>query len=377
MSRFLISCGGTGGHLSPGIALAEGLTERGHIVRLLISEKKVDARLIGKYPALEFEAIPGAGFSWRPSAFVRFFWQQARGFLKSLGLLRRFKPDTVIGFGGFTSVAFLAAGAVTGLPVVLHEANRIPGRAVRLMARFARRVYVPPGVRLAPLSADVIREAGLPVRREFSREPAGGARVKLGLEARQPVVVVLGGSQGATPLNDWARQEVASLGADGVQVYCVTGPGKGEPERLEMRSQAGAIVRHVFAPFSDQMATLLSAADLVVSRAGAGTIAELMRTGTPALLIPYPFAADNHQAANADYFRQQRCGEVLPQENLSELTGRVRRLLLAEEEREAFRINLARLGSLNPLPAIVADLEEIARHGKGGAAMLPGTAGLA
>lgn len=377
MSRFLISCGGTGGHLSPGIALAEGLTERGHVVRLLISQKKVDARLIEKYPALAFERIPGTGFSWQPVALARFVWQQTRGFLKSLGLVRRFKPDAVIGFGGFTSAAFIAAGAVIGLPVVLHEANRVPGRAIRLMGRFARRVYLPAGVSLASLSGDVVREVGLPVRREFTREPAGEARKKLGLEAAQRVVVVLGGSQGASPLNDWARRETVSLAAEGVQIYCVTGLGKGEPERLEMRSKAGAVVRHVFAPFSDQMATLLSAADLVVSRAGAGTIAELVRTGTPAVLIPYPFAADNHQAANADYFQQQRCGDVVSQENLSELTGRVGHFLFADDELVAFRNNLERLDRLNPLPAMVADLEEIARRGKRGTAILPGTAGLA
>ncbi len=377
MSRFLISCGGTGGHLSPGIALAEGLIERGHAVRLLISRKKVDARLIGKYPALDFECLPGTGFSWQPVALARFAWQQTRGFLASLGLVRRFKPDAVVGFGGFTSAAFIAAGAVIGLPVVLHEANRVPGRAVRAMGRFARRVYLPAGVSLSALSQDVVREAGLPVRREFGRQPAEPARKELGLEASGRVVVVLGGSQGASPLNDWARRETVSLAAEGVQIYCVTGLGKGESERMEMRSKAGARVRHVFSPFSDRMPTLLSAADLVVSRAGAGTIAELVRTGTPALLVPYPFAADNHQALNADYFQRQGCGEVVPQENLSALTGRVRHLLGADDERAAFRRNLERLDRLNPLPTMVADLEEIARRGKRGTAILPGTAGLA
>ena len=377
MSRFLISCGGTGGHLSPGIALAEGLIARGHRVRLLISRKKVDARLIEKYSNLEFESVPGTGFSWRPVELARFLWQQSLGFLKSLGLVRRFKPDAVIGFGGFTSAAFIAAGAFTGLPVVLHEANRVPGRAIRLMGRFARRVYLPPGVRMPALSGDAVREAALPVRREFKREPVGDARKRLGLGASQPVVVVLGGSQGAAPLNDWARRDLDVLSADGIQVYCVTGQGKGATEQIEMVSSSGDCVRHVFVPFSDQMATLLSAADLVVSRAGAGTIAELVRIGTPALLIPYPFAADNHQEANAEYFAAQGCGEVLSQENLHELTGRVRRHLASAETRAQFRTNLERLDHDDPLPAMVADLEEIARSDGRGTAILPGTAGIA
>ncbi|MBP7142152.1 MAG: UDP-N-acetylglucosamine--N-acetylmuramyl-(pentapeptide) pyrophosphoryl-undecaprenol N-acetylglucosamine transferase [Opitutaceae bacterium] len=377
MSRFLISCGGTGGHLAPGIALAEGLIARGHRVRLLISRKKVDARLIEKYANMEFEPVPGTGFSWRPVELVRFLWQQSLGFLKSLRLVRHFKPDAVIGFGGFTSAAFIAAGAFTGLPVVLHEANRVPGRAIRLMGRFARRVYLPPGVTLPTMSVDAVREAALPVRREFRREAVGDARRLLGLEESRPVVVVLGGSQGAAPLNDWARRALGTLTADGIQVYCVTGQGKGSAERIEMASAAGERVRHVFVPFSDQMATLLSAADLVVSRAGAGTLAELMRIGTPAVLVPYPFAADNHQEANADYFAGQGCGEVLSQENLEELTGRVQKYLASAEIRALFRANLGRLDRADPLPAMVADLEEIARHNGRGTAILPGTAGLA
>lgn len=377
MSRFLISCGGTGGHLSPGIALAEGLIARGHRVRLLISQKKVDARLIEKYANLEFEPIPGTGFSWRPVQLVRFLWQQSRGFLKSLSLVRRFKPDAVIGFGGFTSAAFIAAGAFTGLPVVLHEANRVPGRAVRLMGQFARRVYLPPGVSMSRLSDDVVREAALPVRREFRREPTGEARKQLGLEEARRVVVVLGGSQGAAPLNTWARSALDTLTAEGIQVYCVTGQGKGAAEHFDKVSNSGERVRHVFVPFSDQMATLYSAADLVVSRAGAGTLAELMRIGTPAVLVPYPFAADNHQDANAEYFVGQGCGDVLSQEDLGELTRRVRRYFSSGEIRAQFRASFGRVDRTDPVPAMVADLEEIARRDGRGTAILPGTTGLA
>ncbi|MBE7539444.1 MAG: UDP-N-acetylglucosamine--N-acetylmuramyl-(pentapeptide) pyrophosphoryl-undecaprenol N-acetylglucosamine transferase [Opitutaceae bacterium] len=377
MSRFLISCGGTGGHLSPGIALAEGLVDRGHAVRILVSRKRVDARLIEKYANLEFDSIPGAGFSLRPSELARFLSQQALGFLKSVRLMRRFRPDAVVGFGGFTSAAFIAAGAMTGIPVVLHEANRIPGRAIRLMGRFARRVYLPAGVRLSSLSRNVVREAGLPVRREFKREDAREARLQLGLEESRPVVAVLGGSQGATALNDWARCELGVLGADGVQVYCVTGLGKGAPERIEIVSAAGDRVRHVFAPFCDRMATLLSATDLVVSRAGAGTLAELVRIGTPAVLIPFPFAADNHQDANADYFLQQGCGEVVSQDRLHTLTERVRSLLTTDGRRALFRSNLERLDRVDPLPSMITDLEEIVHRDKRGATLLPGTLGLA
>jgi len=377
VSRFLISCGGTGGHLSPGIALAERLKDRGHSVRLLISQKKVDSRLVEKYPHLEFERLPGVGFSAHPVEVIRFFWHQSRGLLVSLRLLRRFRPDVVVGFGGFTSAAFIASGALLGVPVVLHEANRVPGRATRVLSRFARRVYLPTGVALSSVGADILREVGLPVRREFQREPVEQARLTLGLKPNVPVVAVLGGSQGATPLNDWARRELPGLAASGIQVYCVTGMGKGAAEEIDLKARGGKEVKAVFAPFCDRMSTLLSAADLVVSRAGAGTLAELIRSQAPALLIPYPQAADNHQAANAEYFARQGCGEVVDQEDLSSLGERVLALFSEPASLAQFRENLQRLNRIDPLDYMVSDLEGIARSGGKGGTVFSSTAGLA
>ena len=139
MSRLLISCGGTGGHLSPGISLAEGLRARGHEVVLLISEKKVDARLAEKYPELRFERMPGTGFSWQPIPFVRCLVSQGRAFLFCLRLIRRMSPDAIVGFGGFTSAPAVLAGRWRRVPVALHECNRVPGRAIRTLGRIWRR----------------------------------------------------------------------------------------------------------------------------------------------------------------------------------------------------------------------------------------------
>ena len=138
MSRFLISCGGTGGHLAPGIALAEGLHARDHETRLLISEKKVDARLVEKYPALTFLRVPGSPFGWSPRILLRCLGSQFRGVRFCLQLARTWRPDVIVGFGGFTSAPAVLAGRLLGIPVALHEANRVPGRAVRTLGRFAR-----------------------------------------------------------------------------------------------------------------------------------------------------------------------------------------------------------------------------------------------
>jgi len=373
VSRFLLSCGGTGGHLAPGIALAEALVDRGHRVKLLISRKQVDARLIEKYPHLDFVRISGAGLSANPRALARFVVQQASGFWSGARLVRSFRPDAVVGFGGFTSAAFIAAGALLGVPVVLHEANRVPGRAIRVLGRFALRVYLPPGVGLAGVRAEAIREVGLPVRREFQREPAATAREALGLESGQRVVVILGGSQGASPLNDWVRRELPLLAAEGIQTYCVTGLGKGAPETLTLRSREGHTVRAVFAAFSDRMSRVLSAADLAVSRAGAGTLAELIRAETPAVLVPYPQAADNHQAANAAAFVHGGGGRLVPQERLGDLTSHVLELLADDDALAAHRACLRQLDRADALGLMVGDLEAIAQTRKGQPPVADGT----
>lgn len=358
MSRhFLLSCGGTGGHLSPGIALAEGLLKRGHRATLLISHKKVDTRLVEKYPHLTFRRIPGAPFSLRPFGLLRFVAQQSLGFWSSFKLVRTSRPDGIIGFGGFTTTSIILAGALFKVPVALHEANRVPGRAIRLLGRLARRVYVPPGVRLPDVRLSALYPMGLPVRKEIVRQSRDEARSALGLDPQQSVLVILGGSQGASKLNDWARQKAQALAFEGIQIYCVTGLDKGEVGEKSFTSRTGQPVKMNFVPFSDRMGVLLSAADLVVSRAGAGTIAELIRCQTPAILIPYPHAADNHQWANARYFEQQGGGIVVSQDHMGDLTREVRDVIFNEWLIRKFRANLQRMDRANSLEEMLDDLE--------------------
>jgi UDP-N-acetylglucosamine--N-acetylmuramyl-(pentapeptide) pyrophosphoryl-undecaprenol N-acetylglucosamine transferase len=359
MKRFLISCGGTGGHLSPGIALGEALVARGHKATLLISNKKVDARLIEKYAHLTFLRIPGAPFTLNPVGFARFFFKQSVAFFFGVNLVRKQRPDAIIGFGGFTTSSVIVAGALFNVPVVLHEANRVPGRAIRLLGRLARRVYLPPGVRLPDVRMSALRHMGLPVRKEIVREPREAALQAFGLDPHFSVLVVLGGSQGATPLNDWACKNAESLALEGVQVCCVTGLGKREPEVLNFRTRRGEPIKATFFPFCDRMGALLSAADLVVSRAGAGTIAELIRCTTPAILIPYPFAADNHQWANARFFEMQGGGLVIAQERLKDLTGEVHDVVFNDWLMRKFKANLQRMDRANSLDNMLDDLEEL------------------
>ncbi|MSU49972.1 MAG: UDP-N-acetylglucosamine--N-acetylmuramyl-(pentapeptide) pyrophosphoryl-undecaprenol N-acetylglucosamine transferase [Opitutus sp.] len=363
MSRFLISCGGTGGHLSPGISLAEGLHDRGHETLLLISQKEVDARLIAKYPQLRFERMPGTGFSWQPWKLLKCVATQTQAFWFCLRLIRRTRSDAVVGFGGFTSAPVVLAAWIAGVRSALHESNRVPGLAIRALGRFARRVYLPPGIRIRGIRASATRHVGLPVRREIVRQPATAARAALGLDPHQRVLVVLGGSQGASPLNDWARAHLQTFASEGIQLLVITGLGKGREGIIELKTKSGAPARAVFTAFSDRMATVMAAADLVVSRAGAGTLAELIRCETPAILVPYPHAADDHQQANAAYFERQGGGLVVSQTQLGQLHAEVLDVVFNDWLLRKFRGNLQRMDRANSLDLMLADLEEIARGG--------------
>ena len=332
---------------------------RGHRVTLLISQKKVDSRLIEKYPDLRFERVAGTPFSWHPVKFLRCLGSQIRGVFFCLRLGRILRPDGIVGFGGFGSAPAVLAGRMLGVPSVLHESNRVPGLAIRALGRFARRVYLPPGIRLASVRSAATRHVGLPVRREIVRSSPDTARAALGLEPNQKVLAILGGSQGASSLNEWARRELPSLAAEGIQVYCVTGLGKGLPETHELRARNGAVIRAVFTPFCDRVAELLSAADLVVSRAGAGTLAELIRCETPALLVPFPHAADDHQRANAAFFERQGGGVVVAQTALDRLHAEVLDVIFNDWLLGKFRSNLKRMDRANSLELMLHDLEEI------------------
>lgn len=355
----MIVCGGTGGHLAPGIAVAEGLIKRGHEVRLLVSKKEVDGRLLQKYPNLSYTRVPAAPLLIRPLGILRFLLFQASGTLACISLFQREKPNLVLGFGGYTSFGAVIASAFLGIPVVLHEANRRVGRAIRLLKRFAYRLSLPDGIRVSGVDLNRIDHHGFPVRDEIRRISRETAARQLGISPEGKWLMVLGGSQGASALNQWVRDHFESLAADGIQIFCLTGPGKGSEGTVETRSAAGKPVRVVYQSFTDNMAAVLSAADLVVSRAGAGTIAELVQCIKPSILVPYPHAADNHQLANARYLESQGGCIVVEQANLANLREEVRDAIFNDWLLEKFRFNLKRLSEIESRERIVEDLEAI------------------
>lgn len=356
MSKIIIACGGTGGHLAPGIAVAEVLQERGHTCLLLISHKQVDSALVEKYEYLDFVKTPGRAFSGGLMQRLAFVGSMVSGFFASRRMLREEKPDLVLLFGGFLSIGLGLASQLKGIPVALHEANCRPGRAVRLIKHLATRIYLPEGLRLRGIPPGRIRYFGYPVRQEIKHSLKADAWKRLGIKVPNKLLVVIGGSQGAAALNNWVTHNFEILAKAGISLYCVTGLGNSSTSTIHEVGRGGDNITATLVPFSSQMGDVISAADLVVSRAGAGSIAEITRCRAPAILVPYPYAADDHQQANALAHEQHGAGILLPQDRLDELTAEVIDLMFNDWLLAKFKSNLERLDRFDSSERIASDL---------------------
>lgn len=359
MSKIVIACGGTGGHLAPGIAVAEVLQAQGHDCRLLISQKQVDSALIAKYSHLNFHKTPGRAFAGGIMARFASILGVISGYVFSRKFIRTEEPDLVLLFGGFLSVGLGVAARFAGIPVALHEANCHPGKAIRLVKCIATRVYLPEGVRLKGVQPASTRYLGYPVRQDVKHSLKADAWKRLGITVPNKLLVVIGGSQGASALNDWVTQSFGELARAGISVYCVTGLGKSTKSTIHEVARNGDDITATLVPFSDNMGDVISAADLVVSRAGAGSIAEIVRCRAPSILIPYPYAADNHQEANARMHEQHGAGLVLDQANIDQLTAEVMDLIFNDWLLSKFKSNLERLDRFDSCTCIANDLLEL------------------
>jgi UDP-N-acetylglucosamine--N-acetylmuramyl-(pentapeptide) pyrophosphoryl-undecaprenol N-acetylglucosamine transferase len=295
-TRWVIAGGGTGGHVTPALALGEAIKNRGDSVLF-----------IGSAHGLESKLVPDAGFELEtlPSQQVmgRSLIGRLRGALSILcsvvpasRAIRRFEADAVISVGGYAAMPAALAARLTGRPLFLVEPNAHPGRVNRMTARFARSVFVgfESARGLLPRRTETIC-LGVPLRRALLRAFDGQ-----GEGARTPTtplrILVFGGSQGARQLNEGVPEALMRLSPNTIDVFHQT--GEADREAVTRRYADAGIAAEVVA-FERNMATRYRWADLAICRAGALTVAELALAGMPALLAPYPFAADDHQAANA------------------------------------------------------------------------------
>ena len=310
--RLLVAGGGTGGHLFPGIAVADEVVRRGG-----------EVLFVGTSRGIETRAVPTAGYALETlevSGLKRMgLWGTVRGLgrvplaiARSIGMLRRFKPELVLGVGGYASGPMVLAAVLLGYPTAIQEQNSVPGITNRVLGRLVRAVFIAfeDAARFFP--ARKIERLGNPVRQKIVAALQGAG--KTGGTAEKSRIFVVGGSQGARAVSDLVTAAVAALAAAGIDFALVHQTGGADLDRIQERYRELGLADHVAVKaFIEDMAAAYAEADFVVARAGALTLAELAIAGKPAILIPLPTAADDHQRKNAAQFASAGAALVLDQ----------------------------------------------------------------
>jgi UDP-N-acetylglucosamine--N-acetylmuramyl-(pentapeptide) pyrophosphoryl-undecaprenol N-acetylglucosamine transferase len=340
--RAAIACGGTGGHLFPGLAVADELLERGCRVTLLISPKEVDQQAVKGVTGVEVVTLPAVGLVRGGAlAFLRGFRD---GYRRARMEFRQLPPQAALAMGGFTSAPPILAARRIGARTFLHESNTVPGRANRWLSWIVDCAFVGFPSTAAQLHSRGTKVTGTPVRRQLSAQDAGTCRAALGLDPTRQVILVMGGSQGASAINQLVMDllPLAVQAAPNWQWFHLCGDADlARVTSAYAASGATAVVQS----FCTQMHLALSAATAAISRAGASSLAELAEFQVPAVLIPYPAATDNHQHHNARAFEESGAAILLPQKSATPqgLMEALRVLLQDPVQRERMQQALARL----------------------------------
>lgn len=301
--RLLLTGGGTGGHLFPAIAAAEELCSRlpGAEVLFVGTHRKMDTTSLNRY-GYRVKSIHCYGLKGKSVPhLIKALLTLPLSFVEAALNVIRFRPDVVLGVGGYVTGPVIAAAKMLGKRTVIHEQNSIPGLANRKLGRFADKICIslPGSASYFPQKKTVF--TGNPVRRPIL-DLAATVKEEDGKEGRD-TLLVLGGSQGAHRVNELVVEALCGQKfSQPIRVIHQTGLADCDMVR-EQYSRHG--MECVVEPFFTDMAAVYSQADILVSRAGATTLAELAVLGKPAILIPYPHAADNHQHVNADYYAKQ------------------------------------------------------------------------
>jgi len=305
-----IACGGTGGHLFPGVAVAEQLVARGCEVSLLISPKEVDQQAVKSARGVKVLTLPAVALQHGSRlAFAFGFWKSLRAAKK---LFRENPPHAVLAMGGFTSAPPILAARSAGAKTFLHESNTIPGRANRWLARRVDQAFVGFPQAAARLHARETTVTGTPVRAEFRPRDRAGSRAALKLDPAKPVVLVMGGSQGASGINDLIIAALPQFAARAPECQWLHLAGSYDLEKVKRAYASHGMTAQVHA-FLSEMDLALGAANVAVSRAGASSLAEIAAVRVPSVLMPFPQAADDHQLHNAKAFAETGAALLLEQ----------------------------------------------------------------
>lgn len=304
----LVMAGGTGGHIFPGLAVAHVLREQGWQVHWLGAPHSMEARLVAPQgfalETIEFSGVRGKGamtLALLPLRLLKAFWQ-------ALSVIRRIQPDVVVGLGGYISFPGGMMAVLAGKPLLLHEQNSVAGMANRILARVADKVFC-----AFPNVLPQAQWVGNPLREAFLCQPEPVQRFSGRSGALR--ILVVGGSLGAKALNDIVPQALALL-PENARPVVVHQSGAKQIDALRANYAAAGITAQL-TPFIDDMAQAFADADLIICRAGASTVTEIAAVGAAAIYVPFPYAVDDHQTANARFLVDAGAGWLLPQSALN------------------------------------------------------------
>lgn len=365
--RVIVTGGGTGGHIYPALAIAKG-----------IEGKYPGAEIIyvGTGGGLEADIVPQTGYPFKKiniaAGFARkltlknfkVLWQAGGGLVEARKIIKQFKPDIVIGTGGYVSGSVVMAAVLSRTPTLIHEQNALPGITNKILARFVTTVAVTFEDSIARFPSKTrIHLTGLPVRPETFSVDKEQAYARLNLQADKPVVLVFGGSRGARKINN-ALLTVLKQPIDAVQIMLVTGK-KEYQSYLQTLGDAGIVLDNSgnidIIPYLYNMPDALAVADLVICRAGAATLAELTALGLPSILIPYPYAAENHQEYNARALAERGAAIMIKDQQLTGdlLVNKINDLLSNPHKLAEMATSSGSMGRPQALPEILTLIDAI------------------
>ncbi len=368
--RIAIAAGGTAGHVNPALALAEELRERGHEVRFFGETRRLEGRL-----------VPQAGFDFYPVEVTGFDRQKPWTLITALvhlaheerRLVRAFeadpalKPDVAIGFGAYVELPLVRAAARLGIPYALHEQNSVPGLANKQSAKGASLIGIAqPSVadvfKKQGARADAIKMVGNPVRPSVLAGDRARGRAGLGVPEDATMLLVFGGSLGAHHINArMAQLKDELLALDGVYVLHSAGADDFEATRDALALTSAEQERYRVVEYIENMGDVLAASDLVLSRSGASSVAEIAALAVPSILVPYPFATADHQTTNARYLVDEGAAVMFADAEIDSLAFKERLLgLLADADARAAMRDAARgLGQDRAAARLADALEEL------------------
>jgi len=315
--KILIVAGGTGGHILPAMALAREIKIRnvGQVLFVISSRKQDKDIIAGK--DIDFAALPISSLqSKNVFAVLGFIIRLFAGTIGSIAILLRFKPDAVVGFGGYVSGPIVLLASLAGIKTIIHEQNAYPGKANRILAKFVNRIAISfPEARdyLKGFESKIVF-SGNPLREGLKRDERAGLKESFS-------VLIIGGSQGAHKLNTIIPQAIGLMQNNQRNSLTIIHiAGKNEKEEVEKSYEKIGIKNRVFS-FTEHMARLYNECDFVISRAGAMTVSELLALAIPAILVPYPYAG-GHQKLNAAALEKIGLSVILEEKNLTEIVMR-------------------------------------------------------